>query len=129
MLRVCSFNFSISLPTVILSCMSRKPFGCCSKKLRTISIAWRASSGLVGDKFGVDAGVMDRGTLMLDGKGGGRIVSDGATVFGRLLIDSSGSAELRFGRGSVSSCIGESKVAEDMYFGIGGSAELVTSDM
>lgn len=66
---------------------------------------------------------------MLDGKGGGRIISDGAIVCCRLLIGSSWSVELRFGRGSVSCCIGESKVEEGMYFGVGGSAELVASDM
>lgn len=104
--RVCSLSFSISLPTVMLSCMSRNPFGCCSKKLRTTSIAWRASSGLVHDKFEEDAGVRDLGTLALDGKGGGRINSEGVMFCIRLGMP--WIAELRFGSGSESSCIGES---------------------
>lgn len=33
--RECSFSFSISFPIVTLSCKSRIPFGCCSKKLIT----------------------------------------------------------------------------------------------
>lgn len=37
--------------------------------------------------------------------------------------------ELRVGGGSVSSCIGESKVEDEMYFGVGGSADVVVSDM
>jgi hypothetical protein len=72
--------------------------------------------------------VRDRGTVMLDGRGGGRIISEGAMVCGWPLDGKFCRAELRFGRGSVSSCMGESK-EDDMYFGVGGSAELVVSDM
>ena len=89
MVRVSSLSFSISLPTVMLSWRSRYPLGCCSKKLRTISIAWRASSGLVGERCGVDEGVKDLGTVMLEGRGGGRIISDGAIVCGWLLVGKS----------------------------------------
>ena len=93
----------------MLSCMSRNPFGCCSKKLRTTSIALRASSGLVPDKAEEDAGVRDLGTETLDGRGGGRISSEGVIVCIRFAPeDRPWTAELRFGSGSASSCIGES---------------------
>jgi hypothetical protein len=65
---------------------------------------------------------------MLDGRGGGRIISEGAMVCEWPLDGKFWRAELRFGRGSVSSCIGESKL-DEIYLGVGGSAELVVSDM
>ena len=71
----------------------------------------------------------DRGTLLFDGRGGGRIISDGVIVCGRLLPGRSWRAELRLGSGSVSSCMGESKVEDEMYLGVGGSAEVVASGM
>ena len=83
----------------------------------------------MADKCDVDTGVKDLGTDMLEGKGGGRIISDGAIVCGRLLAGKSCSVELSVGRGSLSSCIGESNVDDEIYFGVGGSAELVVSDM
>ena len=81
-------------------------------------------------RFDDDAEDSVLGTLLLlEGRGGGRIISDGVIVCGRLLPGMSWIAELRFGSGSVSSCIGESKVEVETYFGVGGSAEVVASDM
>ena len=82
----------------------------------------------MAERCGVE-GVKDLGIDMLEGNGGGRIISEGAIVCGWLLVGRSWSVELRVGRGSVSSCIGESKVEDEMYLGVGGSAELVVSDM
>lgn len=126
----CSLSFSISLPTVILSCRSRYPFGCCSKKLRTTSMALRASSGLVAERVEADDGVMERGADMLAGRGGGRIISEGVTVCVR--HPSEVMAELRLGSGSGSSERGESSMFDVTYLGVGSSPELVlpeASDM
>jgi len=93
-------------------------------------MALRASSGLVPDNVDEDAGVRDLGMEALDGKGGGRINPEGVMVGGRLPPGGMPfSAELRFGSGSASSCIGESKLLLVIYLGVGGSPELEASAM
>jgi hypothetical protein len=104
----------MSFPMCMLSWKSKKPVGCCSMKLITISSARWASSGLVDaaiEDVDVDGVTSRFGSFISTrvGMGGGRMVSAGVTVRGRSSMAGARTAWSRLCSGSDGSPIGESR--------------------